>query len=58
MKYTSPAHTGDVTYISGEVTGVDHGRRHGPVANVAVRMTNQNEALMAKGDAQVQLPAS
>ena len=58
MKYTSPAHTGDVTYISGEVTGVDHGRRGGPVANVAVRMTNQNEALMAVGDAQVQLPAS
>ena len=57
MKYTGPAHTGDATYIDGEVTGVDHTRPDGPVANVAVRMTTQTGALMAKGDAQIQLPS-
>ena len=56
IKYTGPAHTGDATYIDGEVTGVDHTRPDGPVANVAVRMTTQSYVLMAKGDAQVQLP--
>ena len=56
MKYTGPAHTGDVTYLNGEVTNVDYDNAAGPIANVAVRMTNQNDVVMAKGEAQVQLP--
>jgi acyl dehydratase len=58
MKYTGPAHTGDVTYLNGEVTGIDYDNAAGPIATVAVRMTNQNDVVMAKGDAKVLLPAS
>ena len=58
MKYTGPAHTGDVTYINGEVTGLDHDAAGGPIATVSVRMTNQRDVVMAKGDAKVRLPAS
>jgi hypothetical protein len=58
MKYTGPAHTGDVTFINGEVTALDHDAAGGPIATVSVRMTNQKDVVMAKGDAKVRLPAS
>ena len=57
MKYTSPAHTGDATFLNGEVTGIDYNTADGPIANISVRMTNQQDVLLAKGDAQVLLPS-
>ena len=57
IKYTGPAHTGDATYLNGEVTDIDYDRPNGPVATIAVRMTTQKNVIMAKGDAKVQLPA-
>lgn len=55
MKYTAPAHTGDATFLNAEVTSIEYGPE-GPIANVSVRMTTQKDVVMAKGDAQVQLP--
>jgi hypothetical protein len=57
MKYTGPAHTGDATFLNGEVTGIDYNNAEGPIANISVRMTNQQDVLLAKGDAQVLLPS-
>jgi hypothetical protein len=57
MKYTGPAHTGDLTILNGEVTAIDYNNADGPIATVSVRMTNQKDVLLAKGDAQVLLPA-
>jgi hypothetical protein len=57
MKYTGPAHTGDATYLNGEVKDINYEGAAGPIATVAVVMTTQNDVVMAKGDAKVQLPA-
>ena len=57
MKYTGPAHTGDATYLNGEVKDINYESEAGPIATVAVVMTTQNDVVMAKGDAKVQLPA-
>ncbi len=57
MKYRAPAHTGDVTYLNGEVTSTGYDEDTGdPIAMVDVTMTNQKNAVMAKGSATVQLP--
>ena len=57
VKYRSPAHTGDVTYLNGEVTAVGEDPQSGdPVADIEVVMTNQREEVMAKGPATVLLP--
>ena len=53
MKYRSPALTGDLTYLDGEVTDLVDGRR---VAVVRMTMTNQRGEVMAQGEAEVQLP--
>ena len=55
MQYRSPAFTGDVTYLNGEVLAVD---REGPqpIASVKVVMTNQRDEVMASGTAEVRLP--
>ena len=58
MKYRAPAHTGDATYLTGEVTGVEHAADGQVVASLAVEMTNQNDLKMAEATAQVRLPAS
>jgi hypothetical protein len=57
MSYTGPAHTGDLTVLNGEVTAIDYDNASGPIATVAVRMSNQNDVVLAKGDAKVLLPA-
>ena len=57
MKYTGPAHTGDATFVDAEVTGLDHDSPLGPIATLAVRMTTQTGAIMASGQAEVQLPS-
>jgi len=57
MSYRSPAFTGDVTFLDGEVVGLSHDHASGqPVAAVKVTMTNQKEQVMAAGQAEVLLP--
>jgi acyl dehydratase len=55
MQYRSPALSGDVTWLDGEVTAVGHDGPV-PVANVRVVMTNQDGAVMAQGSAEIELP--
>ena len=58
MSYRSPAFTGDVTFIDGEVERVTEDRAHAasPIASVKVVMTNQRDEVMASGTAEVRLP--
>ena len=57
MSYRSPAFTGDVTFLDGEVLRLEHDHESGqPVATVEVSMTNQKDAVMAKGQAEILLP--
>jgi hypothetical protein len=57
MSYRSPALTGDLTLLNGEVTELDLRDPSGqPVATVHVVMTNQKEEILAEGDARVRLP--
>ena len=57
MQYRSPAFTGDVTFLDGEVVSLAHDHPSGqPVAAVKVVMTNQKEQVMASGQAEVLLP--
>lgn len=55
-QYRNPAFTGDVTFIAGEVvaTRVERKRRH--LATVAVRLSNQDDATLAKATVDVELP--
>jgi acyl dehydratase len=53
MKYRSPALTGDLTWLDGEVTDLADGRR---VAVVRVTMTNQRGEALAHGQAELRLP--
>jgi hypothetical protein len=57
MSYRSPALTGDLTLLDGEVTHIDYDDPSGqPVATVHVVMTNQKEEVLASGDAEIRLP--
>jgi acyl dehydratase len=56
MQYRSPALTGDVTYLDGEVVEMNYDDPSGPIASVKVVMTNQDDSVMASGQAQVRLP--
>ena len=57
MQYRSPALTGDVTYLDGEVTALGKETESGqPLATVAVKMTNQRQEVMASGEAELRLP--
>lgn len=55
MTYRSPAFTGDLTRINGEITEMNS-EGPVPVATIHVIMTNQNDDVMATGDAKVRLP--
>ena len=55
MQYRSPALSGDVTWLDGEVTALEH-TGPSPVATVRVVMTNQDGAVMAQGSAELELP--
>ena len=58
MKYRGPALTGDLTYLNGEVLALREEPETGAtLANLKVVMTNQDEAEMASGTAEVRLPA-
>jgi acyl dehydratase len=56
-QYRNPAFTGDATYVRGKVTAkrVERRRRH--IATVAVELSNQDGAVMAKGTVDIELPA-
>ena len=56
-QYRNPAFTGDVTYQDGEVTGrtTDHQGR--PIVQVRHTMSNQLGAILARGTAEIMLPA-
>ncbi|MEN8182515.1 MAG: MaoC family dehydratase N-terminal domain-containing protein [Myxococcota bacterium] len=57
MQYRSPAFTGDVTFLDGEVVELRHDDPSGqPQARVRVTMTNQREEVMAQGHADLSLP--
>jgi hypothetical protein len=56
-QYRNPAFTGDATFLNGTVTGkdIDPGTGH-HLAFVEYTMTNQRDAAMAKGTAEISLP--
>jgi hypothetical protein len=57
MTYRSPALTGDVTYIDGEVIDISHDHPSGrPQVQLRVQMTNQRDEEMAFGTAEMLLP--
>ena len=59
MSYRSPAFSGDVTFLNGEVTEIAEQRRSGDrIATVRVVMTNQRDEVMASGDAEIRLPSA
>jgi acyl-CoA thioesterase FadM len=55
-QYRNPAFTGDATFIDGEVidTRVERKRKH--LVTVQVELRNQDDAVMAKGKVDVELP--
>ncbi|MGH9215730.1 MAG: FAS1-like dehydratase domain-containing protein, partial [Acidimicrobiales bacterium] len=56
-QYRNPAFTGDATFLNGTVTGKDIDPSTGHhLAFVEYTMTNQNDAVMAKGTAEISLP--
>jgi hypothetical protein len=58
MQYRSPALTGDVTWLNGEVESVaPEGPGGALLATLRVHMTNQRGEAMASGSAEVRLPA-
>ena len=57
MQYRAPALTGDMTYLDGEVLELSD-TSEGPMAKIQVVMTNQDDTVMAKGTADVLLPAA
>jgi acyl dehydratase len=56
-QYRNPAFTGDATFLNGTVTGKDIDPATGHhLAFVEYTMTNQRDAVMAKGTAEISLP--
>jgi len=55
-QYRNPAFTGDATFIRGRVTDTRTERRRRHLVTVAVELTNQADAVMAKGTVDVELP--
>jgi hypothetical protein len=55
--YRNPAFTGDATFLDGEVVDVRVERRRHHIATVKVEMRNQDDAVMATGTVDVELPA-
>ena len=55
-QYRNPAFTGDATFLNGSVTDTRVERRRHHVVTVKVELTNQDDAVMAKADVDVELP--
>lgn len=56
-QYRNPAFTGDVTFISGEVTGTRVDRRDRHLVDVQVSMCDQDDVVLARATAEVRLPS-
>ncbi len=56
-QYRNPAFTGDITVLSGEVVGKRVERKGRHLVTVRVDVRNQDDAVMAKATADVELPA-
>ena len=57
FSYRTPAMTGDLTLLNGEVTNVKEDPMTGqPLAVVQITMSNQDDAILATGGAEVRLP--
>jgi acyl dehydratase len=56
LRYRGPALTGDASFLSGVVTGVREERRRVHVADVEVKMIDQDDKVQATGKIAVQLP--
>ena len=57
-QFRAPAFQGDVTYLDAEVIGRQEGSEFGvPVVELRVVMTNQDGSELARGAAQIELPA-
>ena len=57
-QYRTPAFTGDATFLRGKVTDKIDERRRRRRALISVQMTNQDDAVLAKADVEVELPAA
>jgi len=55
-QYRNPAFTGDATFVSGEVLGKRIERRRKHIVRVKVELRNQDDAIMAKAEVDVELP--
>jgi acyl dehydratase len=55
-QYRNPAFTGDATFITGEVVDTRVERRRKHIARVKVELRNQDDAVMAKAEVEVDLP--
>jgi acyl dehydratase len=58
IRYRKPALTGDATFLHGEVVDTRLERKGHHVATIDVRLTNQDEAVVATGTVDVELPLS
>jgi hypothetical protein len=56
-QYRNPAFTGDITVLTGEVTGTRVDRRGRHLVEISVRMCNQVNAVMATAAVEVLLPS-
>jgi hypothetical protein len=56
MSYRSPALTGDLTRLDGEVIDIKYDETERPLASIKVTMTNQHDAVLASGVAEMRLP--
>jgi hypothetical protein len=56
-QYRGPAFTGDITIMTGEVTGKEVDGEGRNVALVSCKMANQNGTVMATAKAEIELPA-
>jgi len=54
--YRNPAFTGDATFIDGQVIDSRIERKRHHIVEVAVEMRNQDGAVMATGNVDVELP--
>jgi hypothetical protein len=59
VSYTTPAMTGDLTKLNGEVVAVKEDvMSKQPMCVIQLRMTNQNDDTLAKGHVEVRLPTA
>ena len=55
-QYRTPAFTGDATFLAGRVVDKTDARRRRRRAHVEVTMTNQDDAVLARAEVEVELP--